>query len=110
MANSKNSTRRKRKYDDRRKSATERNHKARQKRHELWQARMVARTQSLIGKHVSVRVKDQAKPFVGTVIEVLRKGDEGYPSDAKRNVGAYLVVRTTIGDLKASRHRAKVID
>lgn len=108
MASTKNANRRKRKYGDRR-SITEKNRKKKQQRHEHRQARLLARTQSLIGKHVSVRLKEHAKPLVGTVLEVVSKDNEHYPHTARRHVGRYLHIRTAVGELMASRHRVKPI-
>lgn len=107
MASSKNTNRHKRKYGDARKSRTERNRKIKQQRHEARHARLVARTQSLIGKSVRVRSKEQTKPLVGTVLEVITKDDDHYPRHAHRHVGRYLKVRTAIGEMVASRHRVK---
>lgn len=107
MANIKNTNRSKRKYSENRKSRTEVNAQRRARRNDLHAARLVARTQSLIGKPVAIRVKDSLKPLVGTVSEVLRKGDEEYPIDARRHTGAYMKVHTTFGDYKVSRHRVK---
>lgn len=107
MATSKNSNRHKRKYSEARKSATEKNRKRAADSAAKRTARLAARTQSLIGQHVEVRVKDHVKPMVGTVLEVLDKNHEHYPHSARRHTGKYLKVRTTIGDLVASRHRVK---
>lgn len=109
MANSKNSNRRKRKYGDSQKARTAKNKASAKTRAELRNERLIERTQSLIGTRVQVRTKDQIKPAIGTVIEVLRKGDEGYPAQAERNVGAYLKVRISSGDVVRSRHRVKPI-
>lgn len=109
MANPKNNDRRKRKYGESRKATTEKNHKSRLLSEERRQARLTARTQSLIGQHAAIRVKDHAKPLVGTVLEVVGKDHDEYPHRARRHVGKYLKVRTTIGDLLASRHRVKPI-
>lgn len=108
MASTKNSNRRKRKYGNRG-SATERNKKRRIQQAARRIAKLNARTDALVGTHVAVRIKDHLKPMVGTVEAVIRHGDDGYPEDAKRHTGAYLRVRTTIGDIKVSRHRAKVV-
>jgi hypothetical protein len=110
VASPKNNTRRKRKYDDRRKVRTVSNKKRKIKASEARIERLVERTRELIGKHVEVRIKGQDRPQVGTVVEVLHKGDEDYPTDAKRTSGSHLKVRTTIGNLVVSRHRAKVIN
>ena len=110
MPGTKNSNRKKRKYGDARKIKTAQNRTARLKRHDLRQAKMIERTQALIGQHVAVRIKDQAKPSVGTVVEILRLGDEGYPErDARRKHGAFVRVRTTFGEVVRSRHRVKPI-
>ena len=107
MANPKNTNRRKRKYNDARKSTTEKNRKRKQARHEQRVARLTSRTQGLVGQHVRVRAKDHAKPLVGTVLEVIGKSHDRYPTDARRHVGSYLRIRTAVGELLASRHRVK---
>jgi hypothetical protein len=107
MAKPGNSNRRKRKYTETRKAKTAANATNRQRKQDHRTARLVARTQALLGTHVRVRHKDLSKLRVGTVTEILRKGDDGYPTDARRHHGAYLRVRTTTGDVIASRHRSK---
>lgn len=108
MARIKNQNRRKRKYGDR-KSITEKNQKRKQQQHERHRERLLSRTQELIGKHVRVRGKDQVKPLVGTVLEVLRKHNDNYPHGARRHHGSYLKIRTAVGERLVSRHRVKPI-
>jgi hypothetical protein len=107
MASIKNSTRSKRKYTEARRLRTEANAAKKQIRHDLRQAKMVERTQALIGRSVAIRLKDRMKPLVGIVTDVIRKGDEDYPIEARRHHGAYLKVQTSFGDHKISRHRVK---
>lgn len=107
MANTKNTNRRKRKYNDARKSTTEKNRLKKGQRHMDRRAKLVARTQGLIGQHVRVRAKDHAKPLIGTVLEVISPGHDDYPTAARRHYGSYLRVRTQIGEILSSRHRAK---
>jgi hypothetical protein len=84
--------------------------KARRKaRNDIRMAKMVARTQSLIGQHVQFRMAGRRHPLVGTVTDVLRKGDAGYPEDAKRKYGAFIKIRTPEGSRTVSRHRVKLV-
>lgn len=109
MASAKNSNRSKRKYGEGQKARTLKN-KAKKKIHEERRlASLVNRTQSLIGQHVAVRVKDHPKPMIGTVLEVISKDNPDYPHEAKRHHGRYLRVRTAIGEMLASRHRVKPV-
>ena len=107
MASTKNSDRRKRKYGEGQRSRTAKNKAGKQRQADARRARMEKRTQALIGQHVAVRSKGYAKPLVGTVLEVLSKDSESYPTDARRHYGKYLRVRTTLGEILASRHRCK---
>lgn len=118
MASPKNSDRRKRKYGDGQKARTARNKANAKARAERRQARLVERTQALIGQHVQFRSKDNRHPLVGTVTDVLRKGDEDYPepydrrknpTGSKRRHGAFVKIRTPDGHKKVSRHRIKLV-
>lgn len=71
------------------------------------QARLQERTRALIKQQVAVRTADQIKPLVGTVQDVIAQGDDRYPKSAIRKHGNYLLVRTSIGEIVASRHRVK---
>lgn len=110
MARTKNQNRRKRKYTDVRKTITERNRTLTTSRHDRQLVRAVARTADLIGKPVYFRTQDGIKKQTGTVISVINKQDERYPTEATRNVGNYLEIRDSSGrtHLK-SRHRVKPI-
>lgn len=99
----------KRQKDEGREAITARNKRRKAQQAEKRLAKLTARTQGLIGQHVSVRVKDHSKPLVGTVLEVVGKDHDEYPHRARRHVGKYLKVRTTIGDILSSRHRVKPI-
>lgn len=89
----------------------------RQERNDHRSAKMVERTQKLIGQHVRYRDKDHHHPLVGTVTDILRKGDEGYPEPhsrnnpdgSKRKYGAFVKIRTPDGDKTVSRHRVKLV-
>lgn len=95
--------------DESRPTITARNKAARQARNDKRAARLVERTQKLIGQHVKYRDKESNHGLVGTVTDVLRKGDDEYPQDAKRKYGAYLKIRTPEGAKVVSRHRVKLI-
>lgn len=89
---------------------TERNRTLTKTRHELRTVRMAERTLSLIGKSVYFRSQGNRKPSVGTVVEVITKGDEAYPTDAKRNVGTYLKIKDSSGMLHIkARYRVKPV-
>jgi hypothetical protein len=91
------------------KSRTAKNKANAAQRHLALIEKFTARTDSLVGSHVKVRTKESVKATVGTVLAVIRKGDESYPTDAKRSSGAYLKVRTTHGEKIVSRHRVKPV-
>jgi hypothetical protein len=99
----------KRKYGDKRKAATESNRTNRPSKHADHLARMALRTDALEGQPVRVRIPGYANGLVGTVAEIMRKGDPSYPTGAKRSSGAYLLVRTNAGDRTVSRHRVKPV-
>lgn len=46
--------------------------------------------------------------MVGRVVEVLSPGDEGYPKEAERHHGSYLVVEGPRSNVKVSRHRVRI--
>lgn len=110
MASVKNSARSKRKYGDKQKARTEKNRAARKARHERKLARMNARTDSLVGTPVHFGSKAEG-PKVGTVVSVVRTGEDGYPvrtSDFKPR-GAYLIVNADDGEHKLSRRGVKPV-
>jgi hypothetical protein len=79
------------------------------KRHVARMARFAERTDALVGSRAKVRTAESGKSVTGTVLAVIRKGDESYPTDARRSSGAYLKVRTSHGEKIISRHRIKPI-
>jgi hypothetical protein len=93
------------------------NKSRRQARNDRRMAKMVERTQGLIGQHVQFRAQGRRHPLVGTVTDVLRNGDEGYPepwsrsntSGSKRKYGAFIKIRTPEGSRTVSRHRVKLV-
>lgn len=106
MASAKNGDRRKRKYGEAQKARTARNKEAARARGDRRIARLLARTEALIGRQARIRTAEG--PIVGRVIEVLNPGDEGYPKDAKRRHGSYLVVEGPRSNVKVSRHRVRI--
>lgn len=102
MANAKNTNRRKRKYGTR-EATTARNKERKRARHESHTSRLVERAQKLIGRKVVARTAEG--PLQGKVREVLRPGDERYPSDRNRG-GTYFVVSDIEGVVARSRIKA----
>ena len=104
MARAKNTNRRKRKYTDLRKTATERSRSLKQPRHEMKMARINARTNALVGKLVEFQIAGDIKPRVGTVVSIVEA-----PEGALRK-GHYLSIKDSDGTLYTKlRSRVKPI-
>lgn len=106
MASVKNGDRRKRKYDEAQKARTAKNKESARARGQRRTARLLERTRSLIGRQARIRTAEG--PMVGRVVEVLSPGDEGYPKEAERHHGSYLVVEGPRSNVKVSRHRVRI--
>ena len=108
MASVKNTARRKRKYGEGQKARTAANKASKKAAAERRAARLIARTQALIGKRVQVRTTDG--PLVGTVREIVAGRD--VPADPDSNVrrnGQFLRVADQKREAVVARRRAKVL-
>lgn len=101
MASTKNSERKKRKYNDRRKSVTSVNKAKRPAQHDKRNAYFTNRTEELVGKKVKIRTKDG--PELGTVQAIITR-----PPGAVRQ-GRYLRVVTATDSFDRPRSRVKVL-
>lgn len=97
------------KKDESQEARTVRNRARRAKQADLRTARLIGRTQRLVGTHVQVRTKGLDRPLVGTVLEVLSADAPDAPRNrgAIRRSGSQLRIRTNAGELVKSRHRVK---